>query len=50
MVAGEDPYAWKGLQAIVRPHIRAVGDGGCGDGRVSLEEFKKRAGSERAAM
>lgn len=32
LVAGEDPYAWKGLDDHWRPHVRAAGDGGCGKG------------------
>ena len=40
MVAGEDPYAWKGIHDLVRPHVRAAGEGGCGDGRTNLEAYK----------
>jgi ectoine hydroxylase-related dioxygenase (phytanoyl-CoA dioxygenase family) len=29
MVAGEDPYAYKGYEDIARPHIRPDGEGGC---------------------
>jgi ectoine hydroxylase-related dioxygenase (phytanoyl-CoA dioxygenase family) len=29
MVAGEDPYAYKGIEDIARPHIRPDGEGGC---------------------
>lgn len=29
MVAGRDPYAYKGVQDIRRPYIRPDGDGGC---------------------
>lgn len=29
MVAGEDPYAYKGIADIARPHIRPDGEGGC---------------------
>lgn len=29
MVAGNDPYAWKGIEDIARPHIRPSGEGGC---------------------
>ncbi len=32
MVAGVDPYAHKGLEERHRPHVRAVGDGGCAAG------------------
>ena len=31
MVAGKDPYAWKGLEELARPYVRATGDGGCAD-------------------
>lgn len=31
MVAGEDPYAWKGIEEISLPHIRPTGEGGCID-------------------
>jgi phytanoyl-CoA hydroxylase len=50
MVAGVDPYAWKGVQQIARPHVRAAGDGGCGDGRIDIDEFKRRAAAERATL
>jgi ectoine hydroxylase-related dioxygenase (phytanoyl-CoA dioxygenase family) len=30
MVAGHDPYAWKGITDLNRPHVRPSGDGGCG--------------------
>jgi len=42
MVAGTDPFAWKGTDEITKPHIRPAGEGGCGDGRLSLEEYKKK--------
>lgn len=42
MVAGKDPYAWKGTTDIHKPSVRPSGEGGCGDGRVSLEEYRKR--------
>lgn len=29
MVAGTDPYAWKGIEDLARPHIRPSGQGGC---------------------
>jgi ectoine hydroxylase-related dioxygenase (phytanoyl-CoA dioxygenase family) len=29
MVAGEDPYAWKGLENKMEPHIRPEREGGC---------------------
>jgi len=42
MIAGKDPYAYKGTRDIARPHVRSAGDGGCGDGRMSLGEHKAR--------
>ncbi|MEM1446982.1 MAG: phytanoyl-CoA dioxygenase family protein [Planctomycetota bacterium] len=32
MIAGEDPYAWMGIQDIFTPHVRASGEGGCSRG------------------
>jgi len=29
MVAGEDPYAWKGIADIAESQVRPAGDGGC---------------------
>lgn len=29
LVAGEDPYAWKGIEDLSRPHVRPDRDGGC---------------------
>ena len=29
MVAGEDPYAWKGVTDVARPSVRPSGEGGC---------------------
>jgi len=29
LVAGEDPYAYKGTVELMRPHVRPAGDGGC---------------------
>jgi phytanoyl-CoA hydroxylase len=31
MVAGQDPYAWKGTQDIASAHVRPSGEGGCGN-------------------
>ncbi len=31
MVAGEDPYAYKGIDDFASPHVRASGEGGCGN-------------------
>jgi phytanoyl-CoA hydroxylase len=30
MICGEDPYAWKGIEDRVKPHVRPSGEGGCG--------------------
>ena len=32
LVAGTDPYAYKGTDEIMKPHIRPDGEGGCADG------------------
>ena len=29
MVAGTDPYAWKGVEDVMQPHIRPLREGGC---------------------
>jgi ectoine hydroxylase-related dioxygenase (phytanoyl-CoA dioxygenase family) len=42
LISGEDPYAWKGTEDRVRPHVRAAGEGGCGDGRVDLATHKQQ--------
>ncbi|HWD40942.1 MAG TPA: phytanoyl-CoA dioxygenase family protein [Fimbriimonas sp.] len=31
LVAGEDPYAYKGIEKRNGPHVRASGEGGCGN-------------------
>ena len=31
MVTGVDPYAWKGIDHLARPHVRPDGKGGCRD-------------------
>ena len=31
MIAGQDPYAYKGAIDTARPSVRATGEGGCGD-------------------
>jgi len=30
MIAGQDPYTWKGIDDIAKPSVRASGEGGCG--------------------
>ncbi|MDX2109830.1 MAG: phytanoyl-CoA dioxygenase family protein [Verrucomicrobiota bacterium] len=47
MVAGRDPYAWKGTVSVSEMHVRPDGKGGCGDGRMSLDEFKAAQASAR---
>jgi phytanoyl-CoA hydroxylase len=29
LVAGTDPYAFKGIADVLRPHVRPDGQGGC---------------------
>ena len=36
MIAGEDPYSYKGTEIKGQPHVRTAGDGGCGDGRQDV--------------
>jgi len=43
LVAGTDPYAWKGTEDLAHPHVRAAGEGGCGDGRMNLSTYKEKA-------
>jgi hypothetical protein len=31
IVAGEDPYAWKGTESRLEPRVRPSGEGGCGE-------------------
>lgn len=40
LVAGEDPYAYKGVADFAKPHVRASGEGGCGnqERNVDLDE------------
>lgn len=47
MVAGEDPYAWKGIETPDAAHVRKAGEGGCGDGRVDLETFRAEPAAVR---
>jgi phytanoyl-CoA hydroxylase len=43
MVAGEDPYAYKGVAALAQPHVRADGQGGCQDWN---DEAQKKLAAE----
>ncbi len=47
MVAGKDPYAFKGVEDLARPMVRKSGEGGCGDGRMSKEEFVARQAADK---
>lgn len=31
MVAGEDPYPWKGTEEVMKPYLRPSGESGCGN-------------------
>jgi phytanoyl-CoA hydroxylase len=42
MVAGRDPYHWKGLEERVGPHVRPSGEGGCGNIERNAEALKAR--------
>ncbi len=44
VIAGEDPYAWKGTSHTAVAYVRADGKGGCGDGRLDLNAFKSQIG------
>lgn len=38
MVAGRDPYAWKGLTDVHQLHVRPSGEGGCGDPKHNVKK------------
>jgi phytanoyl-CoA hydroxylase len=42
MVAGTDPYHWKGLEERVGLHVRPSGEGGCGNIERNAEALKAR--------
>jgi len=48
MVAGKDPYAWKGTEDLSAPGVRPSGEGGCGDGRVDLATHKENLAAAKA--
>jgi ectoine hydroxylase-related dioxygenase (phytanoyl-CoA dioxygenase family) len=50
MVAGEDPYAYKGVEEITIPHVRPSGEGGCGDPRHNSKEGKPPEDPKANAM
>ncbi len=47
MIAGKDPYAWKGTTNRRGPSVRPAGEGGCGDGRVDLYTHKAHLKNQR---
>ncbi|MEM7028027.1 MAG: phytanoyl-CoA dioxygenase family protein [Chloroflexota bacterium] len=42
MIAGNDPYGWKGIEDIARPGLRPSGEGGCDNG-VRLKDKEPRS-------
>jgi len=47
MICGTDPYAWKGIEDLAKPHVRPSGEGGCagrGDENKSQSKDKAAAG------
>lgn len=53
MVAGTDPYAWKGVESLATPHVRPSGEGGCGNAERNSESVGAAgvaAGSMSGAM
>ncbi len=42
MVAGHDPYHWKGLEERVGLHVRPSGEGGCGNIERNVEALHKK--------
>jgi ectoine hydroxylase-related dioxygenase (phytanoyl-CoA dioxygenase family) len=40
MVAGRDPYTYKGFEDIHGAHVRPIGEGGCGSPQHNLEKQK----------
>ena len=37
MIAGKDPFAFKGLESLADPHVRPSGEGGCAKGEEKKE-------------
>jgi phytanoyl-CoA hydroxylase len=47
MIAGKDPYEYKGVVDGARPHVRSSGEGGCQDRKTQRPEGKRElAGAE----
>lgn len=38
LIAGKDPYAYKGVEALSLAHVRRSGEGGCGDPTLNLDK------------
>lgn len=49
IVAGRDPYAWRGIEDRATAHVRPSGEGGCGNSERNSEP-KATAGMAGAAM
>ena len=42
MIAGRDPYAWRGIEERAAAHVRPSGEGGCGTPERNTEALKFR--------
>jgi hypothetical protein len=42
MVAGTDPYGWKGIEERASAHVRSSGEGGCGNIERNAEALQIR--------
>jgi ectoine hydroxylase-related dioxygenase (phytanoyl-CoA dioxygenase family) len=49
MIAGEDPYAWKGTEELNKVWVRPSGEGGCVDSNSKKSTEKKEASPARMA-
>jgi ectoine hydroxylase-related dioxygenase (phytanoyl-CoA dioxygenase family) len=45
MVAGKDPYAYKGIVDLATPHVRPTRQGGCAVPELNLKEAERTAGA-----
>ncbi|MBA3947635.1 MAG: phytanoyl-CoA dioxygenase family protein [Herpetosiphonaceae bacterium] len=41
LVAGRDPYVWKGTENLATAHVRPSGEGGCGNAERNTEELEE---------
>jgi len=48
LVAGQDPYAWKGTEDRASAHVRPSGEGGCGNAERNVEAGGAMAGGSMA--